>query len=71
VAVFGAIILRTDQPLATAGRAAERLANRITRGRRTPLTGLDTRLLADRDTIRSVLGKLVAGSLADHRPARL
>jgi len=57
VAVFGVIILRTDRPLAVAGRAAERLANRVTRGRRPPLTGLDTRLLADRDTIKSVLGK--------------
>jgi uncharacterized protein (TIRG00374 family) len=57
VAVFGAIILRTDRPLAAAGRAAESLANRITRGRRPPLTGLDTRLLTDRDTIKSVLDK--------------
>lgn len=57
VAIFGAILLRTDRPLAAAGRAAESLANRITRGRRPPLTGLDTRLLTDRDTIRSVLDK--------------
>jgi uncharacterized protein (TIRG00374 family) len=57
VAIFGAIVLRTDRPLAAAGRAAERLRNRITRGRRPPLTGLDTRLLTDRDTIKSVLDK--------------
>jgi uncharacterized protein (TIRG00374 family) len=57
VAIFGAIILHTDRPLAVAGRAAEGLANWVTRGRRPPLTGLDTRLLADRDTIKSVLGK--------------
>ena len=57
VAIFGAIILNTDRPLAIAGRAAEGLANRVTRGRRPPLTGLDTRLLTDRDTIKSVLGK--------------
>src|SRR5215472_18022574 len=57
VAIFGAIILHTDRPLAVAGRAAEGLANRVTRGRRPPLTGLDTRLLTDRDTIKSVLGK--------------
>jgi len=57
VAIFGTIILRTDRPLATAGRVAERIANRVTRGRRPPLTGLDARLLTDRDTIRSVLGK--------------
>ena len=57
VAIFGVVILRTDRPLAMAGRAAESIANRVTRGRRPPLTGLDARLLADRDTIRSVLGK--------------
>ncbi len=57
VAIFGAIILHTDRPLAAAGRAAQNLRNWITRGRRPPLTGLDTRLLADRDTIRSVLDK--------------
>ena len=57
VAIFGAILLRTDRPLAAAGRAAESLRNWITRGRRPPLTGLDTRLLTDRDTIKSVLDK--------------
>jgi uncharacterized protein (TIRG00374 family) len=56
-AIFGVIVLRTDWPLATAGRAAQRLRNRITRGRRPPLTGLDTRLLDERDTIRAVLGR--------------
>jgi uncharacterized protein (TIRG00374 family) len=56
-AVFGAIMLRADWPLATAGRAAQRLRNRFTRGRRPPLTGLDNRLLAERDTIRRVLGR--------------
>jgi uncharacterized protein (TIRG00374 family) len=55
-AVFGAILLRTDRPLALAGRAAQNLWNRVTRGRR-PVTGLDTRLLAERDTIRGVLGR--------------
>jgi uncharacterized protein (TIRG00374 family) len=56
-AIFGVIVLRTDWPLATLGRAAQRLWNRITRGRRQPVTGLDQRLLAERDTIRAVLGK--------------
>ncbi|HTR94540.1 MAG TPA: lysylphosphatidylglycerol synthase transmembrane domain-containing protein [Trebonia sp.] len=56
-AVFGIIILRSDWPLATAGRAAQRLRNWLTRGRRPPLSGLDTRLLAERDTIRGVLGR--------------
>ena len=55
-AIFGVIVLRTDWPLATLGRVAQSLWNRITRGRR-PVTGLDQRLLAERDTIRAVLGK--------------
>ena len=54
-AIFGVIVLRTDGPLATLGRAAQSLWNRVTRGRR-PVTGLDQRLLAERDTIRAVLG---------------
>ena len=56
-AVFGVIVLRTDWPLATLGRVAQSLWNRVTRGHRQPVTGLDQRLLADRDTIRAVLGK--------------
>ena len=55
-AIFGVIVLRTDWPLATLGRVAQSLWNRVTRGRR-PVTGLDTRLLAERDTIRAVLGR--------------
>ncbi len=54
-AVFGVIVLRTHWPLATLGRVAQSLWNRITRGRR-PVTGLDQRLLAERDTVRAVLG---------------
>jgi hypothetical protein len=56
-AIFGVIVLRTDWPLATLGRVAQGLWNRITRGHRPPVTGLDQRLLAERDTIRAVLGK--------------
>ena len=56
-AVFGVIILRTDWPLAAAGRAAERLWNRLTRGRRPPVTGLDERLLDQRNAIKQVLDK--------------
>ena len=55
-AIFGVIVLRTDRPLAALGRAAQRLWNKVTRGHRQPVTGLDKRLLAERDTIRSVLG---------------
>jgi uncharacterized protein (TIRG00374 family) len=56
-AIFGAVLLYTDRPLAVAGRAAQGLRNWITRGRRPPMTGLDTRLLTERDTIRTVLGE--------------
>ena len=54
-AIFGVIVLHTDWPLAALGRVAQSLWNRLTRGRR-PVTGLDQRLLAERDTIRAVLG---------------
>ena len=56
-AVFGMIVLRADWPLATLGRAAQSVWNRVTRGHRQPVTGLDQRLLAERDTIKAVLGK--------------
>jgi uncharacterized protein (TIRG00374 family) len=69
-AIFGVIMLRTDRPLATLGRAVQGVRNWATRGRRPPMTGLDKRLLTERDTIRAVLGKewwqavlLVAGRL--------
>jgi len=55
-AIFGVIVLRTDRPLAALGRAAQSVWNRLTRGRR-PVTGLDQRLLTERDTIRTVLGR--------------
>jgi uncharacterized protein (TIRG00374 family) len=55
-AICGVILLRTDRPLAVVGRAAQTIWNRLTRGRR-PVTGLDSRLLAERDTIRTVLGR--------------
>jgi len=55
-AIFGVIVLHTDWPLAALGRVAQSLWNRLTRGRR-PVTGLDQRLLAERDTVRAVLGK--------------
>jgi uncharacterized protein (TIRG00374 family) len=55
-AIFGVIVLRTDRPLATVGRAAQSPWTKVTRGRR-PVTGLDQRLLAERDTIRAVLGR--------------
>ena len=36
-AIFGVIVLRTDWPLATLGRVAQSLWNRITRGHRPPV----------------------------------
>ncbi len=54
---LGVITMRTDWLLATAGRAAQRLRNWLARGRRPPLSGLDKRLLSQRDTIRTVLDR--------------
>ena len=55
-AICGVIVLRTDRPLAALGRAAQSVWNRVTRGR-LRVTGLDERLLAERYTIRAVLGR--------------
>jgi uncharacterized protein (TIRG00374 family) len=55
-AVFGVIVLYADWPLTALGRAAQSVWNWVTRGRR-PVTGLDQQLLAQRDTIRAVLGR--------------
>jgi uncharacterized protein (TIRG00374 family) len=55
-AIFGAVLLLTNRPLELIARAVQSLANRLGR-RRPPLTGLDRRVLAERDTIRAVLGK--------------
>jgi uncharacterized protein (TIRG00374 family) len=55
-AIFGVIVLYADWPLTVLGRAAQSAWNWITRGRR-PVTGLDRQLLAQRDTIRAVLGR--------------
>ncbi len=56
-AIFGAVLLYTDRPLTVIGRAAQGVRNWFTRGRRPPMTGLDQRLLTERDTIRTVLGE--------------
>ena len=56
-AIFGAVLLYTDRPLTVIGRAAQGLRNWVTRGHRPPMTGLDKRLLTERDTIRTVLGE--------------
>jgi hypothetical protein len=38
LAIVGAILLKTDRPLAAVGRSAQALRNRIIRGRRLPGT---------------------------------
>jgi hypothetical protein len=67
------IVLRTDRPLAAIGRAAQSVWNWVTGGRR-PVTILDKRLLAERDTISAVLGQavlLTAGRLGFDYGCRL
>jgi uncharacterized protein (TIRG00374 family) len=67
---LSAVILVTDKPLAWFGRAAQRVRNVVLR-HRSPMEGLDRRLLRQRDVIRAVLGQkwleavlLSAGRLA-------
>jgi uncharacterized protein (TIRG00374 family) len=57
LAAAGAVILHADWPLRGAARAVQNLHNHLFARHRRPLTGLDTRLLADRDSIREVLGR--------------
>ena len=52
----GVVVMTTDRPLALLGRIGQRLWN-IIPGRRTKITGLDRRLLRQRDDIRSTLGR--------------
>jgi uncharacterized protein (TIRG00374 family) len=68
--LFGVVVMATDRPLTLLGRAVERMWNRIA-PRRRQVHELDRRLLGQRDSIRSVLGKqwwqailLCAGRLA-------
>jgi uncharacterized protein (TIRG00374 family) len=69
-AAFGAVVLTYDAPLRWAGRAAQRIGNWVLR-KGPPLEGLDETLLAQRNEIRTVLGRqwwqallLSAGRLA-------
>src|SRR5271167_4254387 len=69
-AAFGAVVLAYDAPLRWAGRVVQRLRNWALR-KRSPLVGLDETLLAQRNDIRTVLGRqwwqallLSAGRLA-------
>ncbi len=69
-AALGAVVLAYDPPLRWAGRGAQRIRNWVLR-KRPPLEGLDETLLAQRNEIRTVLGRqwwqallLSAGRLA-------
>lgn len=55
-AVFAVVALATDRPLALVGRILERVWNRFARRSKPPITGLDRRLLRERDQVRSALG---------------
>jgi uncharacterized protein (TIRG00374 family) len=55
-AAFGVVLLTTERPLAVFGRFAQRVRNRIL-SKRPPITGLDHRLILQRDAIKKVLGK--------------
>jgi uncharacterized protein (TIRG00374 family) len=52
----GALVMITDGPLALAGRIGERMWNRLP-GHHRKISGLDRRLLSERDEIRATLGR--------------
>lgn len=54
--VCGIAVMATDRPLAVFGRIVQSLWNRFL-GRRAKTTGLDARLLRQRDSIQSTLGR--------------
>jgi hypothetical protein len=54
--IGGIVVLATDEPLRIVGRALQWLWNKSF-GRHNKITGLDQRLLSQRDQIRSVLGR--------------
>jgi uncharacterized protein (TIRG00374 family) len=67
--IGGVAVLATDQPLTFLGRAIQLILNKVRR-RRAPITGLDQRMLHQRDEILTALGRrktyallLVAGRL--------
>jgi uncharacterized protein (TIRG00374 family) len=55
-ALTGIVLMTTDRPLAVLGRFAQRLWNRLP-GHLPKITGLDRRLLGQRNDIRSTLGR--------------
>jgi uncharacterized protein (TIRG00374 family) len=54
--IGGAIVFVWDRPLAAVGRAVERVLNASLRRRR-PMSGLQVRLLGERDTLRTAFGR--------------
>jgi len=52
----GVVVMTTDRPLALLGRIGQRVWNSLP-GHRTKITGLDRRLLHQRDDVRSTLGR--------------
>jgi uncharacterized membrane protein YbhN (UPF0104 family) len=57
LAAAGAVVLQADWPLRGLARAVQNLHNHVFARHRQPLTGLDKRFLADRDSVRGVLGR--------------
>ena len=55
-AAFGAVLLWLDGPLRWAGRVVQSVRNRLKR-KTEPMTGLDDRLVCERNRIRDVLGE--------------
>ncbi len=53
---FGAVLLAADSPLAWVGRTVEKVANRVRR-HKPAISGLDQRLVDERDEVRTVLGE--------------
>jgi hypothetical protein len=52
---FGAVVMFTDAPIRWAARVVQRVRNRLKR-KSEPMTGLEDRLVFERDRIRDVLG---------------
>jgi uncharacterized protein (TIRG00374 family) len=53
---FGALLLAADAPMAWVGRVVQRVLNRVRR-KKPKISGLDQRLVSERDEIRTVLGE--------------
>jgi uncharacterized membrane protein YbhN (UPF0104 family) len=57
LAAGGAVALNADWPLRGLARAVQALHNHVFARHRQPVTGLEKRFLADRDSVREVLGR--------------